>query len=152
MLFRSKHAYLSSTAKNIEDPGRAECYAGLNWFVVSSSQPLILGDTVCVFETRGKRRFKPLGSAGDDLVRVYFPMSSNRLLVGASTRQVPAVDVGIVNKAAARCSFEYFVCSASLPPESMLSRGLGLWSGLLSRGEMEALLNEVEGDVRAGRM
>jgi hypothetical protein len=147
-----KRAYLSSMAKNIEDPGRAECYAGLSWFVVTSSLPLILGDTVCVFETRGKRRFKPLDSADDDLVRVYFPLSSNQLLVGTSTRQVPEVDVGLVNKAAARCSFEYFVCSANLPPESMLSRGLGLWSGLLSRGEIEALLNEVEGDMRAGRM
>jgi len=67
------------------------------------------GDTACVFETRGKRRFKPLDDKGDDLLRVFLPLSADGVLVGTAAAACPELDVVSLNKAIVQCSDEFFV-------------------------------------------
>jgi hypothetical protein len=82
-----KH-FIEALSGNLEATPRAVSYAKFNWFVVSPKNPLILGDSACLFETTettGARRFKPLTDETDNTAcsatiirhswrQLYFPI------------------------------------------------------------------------------
>ncbi len=70
-----KTAHNEALSKNPIAELRADSYAQLNWYVVIAKSPVILGDTVCVFETRGQRRFKPLNDQDDDVKQILLPVA-----------------------------------------------------------------------------
>jgi hypothetical protein len=129
-----------------EDPSateRAGSYARLGWFIVEAKEPLLLGDSVCVFETAGGRRFKPLDDKGDDIRRILLPISSDRLLVGTASGACPELDFHLVTKAVIRCSYEYFISPCKLPAESSLVKSIGEWSALIGSNELSIALDEL---------
>jgi hypothetical protein len=146
--FREDH--IKSLAKNPSPQPRADEYGELKWFVRESESPLILGDTGCLFEIVGERRFKPIDDKGDKLTNIFLPISSNKLVVGTAFSAVPQIDATTLNKAMAKCSYEYFVCSESAPEKAALSSTIGKWSGILSEKEMEQLLGEIIRDIESG--
>jgi hypothetical protein len=137
----------SSLSKSLFLYRRAEAYARFNWFIVTVPTKLILGDTLCVFETAGQRRFKPLDDKDEKIRRIYLPVSSHRVVVGTPHSTLPDISAQIVNKASARCSYEFFVSAVSFPANSSLVRGIGQWSGLMSQRELAQLTRELESDV-----
>ncbi|MGH9970586.1 MAG: DUF4238 domain-containing protein [Pyrinomonadaceae bacterium] len=142
-----KEGHIKSLANHPVPETRSDSYRTLKWFVLRSQSPLILGDTGCLFEIEGQRRFKPSDDKGDQIVNIYLPIASHRLLVGTSHASVPLVDVTEVNNAIAKCAYEYFVSSTSCETVDDLTASIGLWSGLLTKNEMETLLAEIVEDI-----
>lgn len=139
-----KDGHIKALSSNLEMTGRVEVYTPFNWFTVRSPLPLILGDSVCIFETSGPRRFRPIDLDATELQRIYLPISSDAVLVGTRTSKKPVVDFARLNKAAARCSCEFFVSSRQLSMDSHLIRGLGLWAGVLNDSEVKDLLKDTK--------
>jgi len=134
--------FIDSLARNLPMTERAKTYSEFCWHVLQSPIPVILGDSVCVFETNAERRFRPIDVEADQLLRAYLPLSSQAILVGTRRESEPHVDFRLLNKAAARCSREFFLSSCELPKDSHLVKGLGLWAGLLGDREFGDLLRE----------
>jgi hypothetical protein len=145
---RAHIAALSETPKNDK---RAEFYAKLRWFIFSTETPILLGDSACLFELAGERRFKPIHDAEDQLQRVFLPISAKRLLVGTPYKKPPKVDLRKLNRAIARCSHEFFVTSDRLPLNSGLASSIGSWSGNWSVSQLDALVKQVVDGFETGR-
>lgn len=140
----TRAAFINSLSRSLKPEQRIEVYRKYNWFLIEVGSPLLLGDSACVFETSGTRRFKTLDDHDDDVRRVFLPISSNRLLVGAPTPYKPEIDLRVLNKAIARCSHEFFVSSKCLrAPDDCLSKMIGQWSGILSNRELNTLMDGV---------
>ncbi len=139
-----RSGFIDSMSRNLDAQERVARYETLNWFLLRVATPVILGDAVCIFETRGDRRFKPLDVDGDDVQRIYLPLSAERVLVGTPYTSCPRVDPRVLNKAIARCSQDFFVSSIALPEGSSLIEGIGKWSGLLNRDQIQELVEEVK--------
>jgi hypothetical protein len=113
-----KAGFIDSLSRNLTMPERVASYARYQWFTCSAPIPLILGDSACIFETNGARRFRPLDADNSEVQRIYLPISAETLLVGVRSAMKPVVDWSLVNKSIARCSYEYFISSRQLPAES----------------------------------
>ena len=137
-----RKAHLTALAEDPSLPKRAELYRALSWHLFIVDVPLILGDTVCVFESNVDRRFKPLDDA-DGTYRIYFPVSADRVLVGTPYRARPKFDPARLNRSIARCSYEFFVSSRELRVESGLHSSLGKWSGIIPDNELQAICDKV---------
>jgi hypothetical protein len=124
-------------------------YAPFRWFLVIPTTPIYLGDTVCLFETSGTRRFKPLNDGDDSVQRIFLPLASDRILVGTPYRKSPKVDAVVLNKAIVRCSYEYFVSANQLPLTSALPASIGKRAGVLSEVEMQRILRAIKQDLPA---
>lgn len=134
---------IDSMSRNLSALQRPEAFAKYNWFVLRTDSAILLGDTVCLFATTGERHFKPLEEP-NKVHRVYLPLANDCLLVGTPFKSAPRVDFQLLNKAVARCSYKFFVSSRALPNESWLIKGLGDWSGILSKREVQSLLDDLK--------
>jgi hypothetical protein len=142
-----KDGHIKALLKDPAAESRSLDYEKLNWFIRESPTPLILGDISCFFETEEQRRFKPLNDKGDRILNVFFPVSTNKLLVGTKHSHASAVDFGKVNEAMAKCSYEYFVASTTNPETARLASCIGEWSGVLTQQEMETILMDIIADL-----
>lgn len=139
-----KAGYIDSISRNLNAEERVVNYSRYKWFVIKTASKILLGDTACIFETTGKRRFKPLDEGSDDVRRIYLPLSTSRVLVGTPHNQQPLIDFALLNKAITRCSHEFFVASSALPQDSALIKGLGKWSGIFNEKEIADLMKNVK--------
>lgn len=146
----AKDGHIKTLATHPAPEPRAEKYRSLNWFIRDTSEPLVLGDIGCLFETDGARRYKPLNDKGDKLVNIYLPLSSSKLLLGTAYSAPSLVDVGQINKATAKCSYEYFISAASGRNNDSLMASIGEWAGILTTKEREQLLKEIFQDLDRG--
>lgn len=143
-----KEGHIKSLAKNLIPPTRAGDYGRMRWFVRRTERPIILGDCGCLFETGGARRFTPLDDKDDDLVNIYLPISSDRVLIGTRYSTAQPMNVKVINKAIAKCSREFFVCSESSADKASLQLSLGAWAALFTDEQREQLIRET---LRAGK-
>jgi hypothetical protein len=97
------------------DCPKAELFRHLKWKTVQTMQELILGDSGCLFKLAGDPFIRPFPVRPDDIEIVFFPISTNRLLVGTKENEGPHFNVEPINLSSARCSREYFV--SALGPE-----------------------------------
>jgi len=140
--------FIDSLSKNLSMEERIAMYAPYRWFTRDAPIPLLLADCVCIFETNGARRFRSLDAGdGDETQRLYVPLSAETLLVGSRLPVAPEVDWHMLNKAAARCSYEFFISARELAAGSHLVSSLGLWSGILNGRELQAMLESVKQDL-----
>ena len=139
-----RNAHIGAFAKDPAQSERANLYRGFTWHILITEVPLVLGDTVCVFEVNGDRRFKPLDEAGET-TRIFLPVSAERVLIGTPYRSRPKLDPHLLNKAVARCSYEFFISSVELRSESSLPSSIGKWTGILTEDELRAISVEVRG-------
>ncbi|HKO96804.1 MAG TPA: DUF4238 domain-containing protein [Pyrinomonadaceae bacterium] len=145
-----KDGHIKTLAEHPAPEPRAEEYRSLNWFIRETSKPLVLGDIGCLFETGGARRYKPLNDKGDKLLNIYLPLSSTKLLLGTAYSAPSLVDVGQINKATAKCSYEYFISGGSGSNNDSLMASIGEWAGILTTEEREQLRKEIFQDLDRG--
>jgi hypothetical protein len=131
---------------------RAREYSNLNWFVYDTESSLILGDIGCLFEVNGARRFKPISDKDDEILSIFVPISSRKLLVGTYSAIMPRIDIRALNENVARCSYEYFVCAEASEDHSRLAASIGESSGILSKDELDQLLGEIIADIDAAKV
>jgi hypothetical protein len=123
----------------LQDGDRQAAYRNLVWHVVTADQPLVLGDSIVVMEIEGQQPFKSLNDAGEYLKSVYVPISATKVMVGTRHRSAPTIDALVLNRAVARCSYE-FVVSRDPAENERLSDEIGLWAGLLSADQIDRLV------------
>lgn len=144
-----KESHIKSLKNRLVPELRAESYRALRWFAIKCSEPLILGDTGCFFETVGQRRFKPIDDKGDEIKNIFLPISSDRILVGTSLSLIPQIDVGLINDAVAKCSREFFVCSQNREDKCRLRSSIGEDAAIITEKELKELVEEA---IREDRM
>jgi hypothetical protein len=132
-----KQAHIKSLAKGLIPEPKFESYRQLHWHIRQSDAPLILGDVGCLFELAGEDRFKSLGGKSEEIQKVYLPISTDRMLVGSQLTTAPEIDFKVINEAVAKCSRDYFVCSAPSPDMLHLAAVIGEESEMITREEME---------------
>jgi hypothetical protein len=66
-----REGHIKSLVKNPVPKPRADEYSELKWFVCETAQTLILGDTGCLFDVVGKRRYKSIDDKGDDITNIF---------------------------------------------------------------------------------
>jgi hypothetical protein len=147
-----KEGHIKSLARNPAPSTRADGYRQLNWFIYKADRPVLLGDTGCIFEVTAGRRFKPIDDMADEIVNVFLPITSGLMVVGTRYSSLPRIDEKPFIKAIAKCSYDYFVCSHSSREIETLSNSIGEWSGILSKKEIEQILNECINDIETGAL
>ena len=118
-------------------------YKKLNWFVATTKQPLIIGDTGCLFETGGLRRFKAFEYTDDYLINIFLPISTNKIVVGTRYAKPQPINTKTINKAFALSSFEYFICSENTPEKIKLSSKIGEWFGIMQESELNWTIQSI---------
>lgn len=144
-----RHAHIKSLTKDPNAAQRAATYAQFRWLLIRPTAPVYLGDTVCLFETSGTRRFKPLDDGDDQVQRIFLPLAPDRILAGTPYKKSPRVDPAVLNKAIVRCSYEFFVSANQLPPTSALPASIGKRAGVLSEAELQKILREIKSEWSA---
>jgi len=139
----TKRGFIDSMSRNLTLPGIVDAYARYHWFTCSAPTPLLLADSACIFENNGTRRFTAMDVKREDTQRIYLPIASETLLVGVKAPISPTIDWGLLNKATARCSYEFFISSRQLPADSHFIKGQGLWSGLFDKKDHQELLSDL---------
>lgn len=86
----------------------AESLSDFQWVVVKSQHCLILGDSICFFESQDGR-FSPFDDA--PIENIYMPISSCKLLVGFKGIHPPVINYERINHHNARCCHNSFVSS-----------------------------------------
>jgi len=114
----------------------------LNWFVLRSEIPQILGDVGAIFEMGGEGRFKGLDAMEEDVRAAYLPITSHELLVGTPEPVLPRVEFEIVRTAMATVSRDFFVAGGETPEISALHGRLGEQCDPLTPEEMDAFFEE----------
>jgi hypothetical protein len=143
LLEKLKESHSRVLAKEPLPEGRDQDYQLLRWFICGSENRLILGDTGCLFETAGAKRFKSLPEKDDVIKNVFLPVSYNRMLIGTALSSVPQIDFNLINEATAKCSKEFFICSESSSVKTHLIPSIGTESEIVSKKELEQLLKEM---------
>ena len=140
--------FIAALSRSLDAGPRVEAYRRVNWYLVTVERPIILGDFVCLFETRGERRFKPIDDESDDCEHIFLPLAADRLLVGGRTDETPKIEVPALNDATARCSREFFVASGRLAePDLSLANLIGTDAGIVSEPELAAMVDAIKRDL-----
>ncbi len=133
--------HIKSLLKGISPEARVECYRRLLWWVLVSESALILGDSGCLFEVQGGRRFKFIDQKDDELRNVFLPISKDRVVIGTSSCDVPHPNFNEINLATARCSKEYFVASELSPQLDGFGGLLAQDAELMTKEELDHIAN-----------
>lgn len=94
---------------------KAKLWEQLYWRTETRTEPLLLGDSACLFALKGDPQMHPYPEDPKNIATLYLPLKKDLLLIGSAHRDVPAADTATINEAAACCS-RYFFASA-LGPE-----------------------------------
>lgn len=136
-----RNGHIKALASTPVPEPRVEHYRSLRWFVRHSPVPLILGDVGCLFEVSGPERYRSLPGKDDRVEVVSLPLSSDRMLVGASA--APELDFEALTEVHAKYSRDFFVCSQRCARMDSLALKLGQEPGLITDEEMSRVLHEL---------
>ena len=142
---RMRVTFIDALSRGLDDNPRVRAYREFTWYVLSATEPLILGDSVCVFEVDGERPFKPWDDETTPTKRIFMPLSPNRLLIGSRDDTLPPVDAPVLNRAFSRCSLEFFVSSKRINGPD-LAESVGVWSGIATNSELNAVWEQIKDD------
>jgi hypothetical protein len=138
----AKSGHTRTLKKSIAPELRVQRYANLPYAVVTAVEtPLILGDSVVLFDVQGPRRYKAFLDRDDTLNAVFLPLDPGRVLVGAGD-SFTGVNSGL-REAIARCSLEYFIATENSCANDLLKDQIGMDAALLTQAELEAMVNEL---------
>lgn len=94
---------------------RVSMLADLNWtkIGVNSGEHFVLPDCIAMARATGDgEEYLPhILHPHDELEVIVMPLSASELLIGSRDVKTPAVDVVAMNRAAAKCAFDFFVAS-----------------------------------------
>jgi hypothetical protein len=137
-----KSGHIKTLKKSIAPELRVQRYASLTYAVATAVEtPLILGDSVVLFDVQGPRRYKAFLDRDDTLNAVLLPLDPGRVLVGALDG-FTGIHSGL-REAIARCSLEYFIATENSCANELLRDQIGMDAALLTQAELEAMVNEL---------
>ena len=137
---KSRHIQFLDNPAMLEE--KEKKYENLSYTVLPiTSPPMILGDSIVLFQVTGQPCYKNHLDPDDILIAVYLPLNSNYVLVGAPQKQhsLPSD----LRKATARCSLEFFVASENANPLETLQPCIGAEADLLSVEEIKRKADDI---------
>jgi hypothetical protein len=138
----AKSGHIRTLKRSIAPELRVQRYASLTYTVAKAVEtPLILGDSVVVFDVQGLRRYKAFLDRDDTLNAVFLPLDPRRVLVGARDG-FTGVHSGL-REAIARCSLEYFIAAENSCANELLTDQIGSDAALLTQAELDDMINEL---------
>jgi hypothetical protein len=135
-----KETHIKTLADNPNPQERISMYKQLKWIICNANSSLILGDTGCLFETDGSRRFKSFHDKNDNIKNIYLPISSNKMLIGSHS-QISRIDFLEINEAIVKSSREFFVCSDFLMGANNILSLIGQESELIKHTEIQEIIS-----------
>lgn len=137
-----KSAHNQRLTQSIAPEVRAQQYRDLRFSIVDvESNDLILGDAAVVFHVSGARDWKPFLDKDDDLIALYLPLTSGRLLVGSAGND--AVESSIIRRQIALTSHTFFISAKESVENVQLSSEIGKAARPLSEDELRSISREV---------
>ena len=128
---------------------RVSVLEDLHWtkIGVDSGQHFVLPDCIAMARTKGEDgEYMPhFLHPNDELAVLVMPLSANELLIGCRDAKTPAVDSVVMNRAAAKCAFDFFVAS-KCDEETLEASAL---IGIGSKASMLATVQESLSDLIA---
>jgi hypothetical protein len=138
----AKSGHIRTLKRSIAPELRVQRYTLLTYAVVKAIEtPLILGDSVVLFDVQGPRRYKAFLDRDDTLNAVLLPLDPGRVLVGARDGFTGAPSG--LREAIARCSLEYFIATENSCANELLRDQIGMDAALLTQAELEDMVNEL---------
>ncbi|EBO4504009.1 hypothetical protein DM935_26075, partial [Salmonella enterica] len=121
---------------------KSNIYKNMHYRVLKTKQPLILGDSIVIFEVFGGRKFKPFYECNDDLKCIYVPLDSYSLLYATpNLEDKPNVDD--INKAIAQCSFDFFISKFHSNECQTLQSEIGKNAFIVTNEYIDEIINEI---------
>jgi hypothetical protein len=121
---RENHVEVLS--ENLVSEGLLDKFLLLNWFIIDSPIPLVLGDIVCLFrDQRNINKYFNIMECDLDKHDILFPLSTNKLLVGSHSKNKPRINFRKFREEYVKWSNGYFVCSHYSDEILKLSRKTG---------------------------
>lgn len=143
-----KEGHNAALAKTPSPGLIAQRFQQYSWVVLQTPKSLILGDTGAL--VRRDDRSWGAFDGGSSLVRhVFLPFATNRLLIGGSA-PIETPDIGQINEAAARCSYELIVASHHDGTVEALHGLIGEDARILEPEEVEQLVNVALHELAVG--
>jgi hypothetical protein len=143
-----KKGHIQSLTTNTVPSPRVDKFKELEWSILNSASPVILGDVGCVFKADGDNLLKPSFDI-ENINQVYLPISSNQVLVGAYNLKEIETDIAILNDGIAKCSFEQFICSEKTDDKTNLIKLIGTNAYISSDEEIKSTLEEIRNRIEA---
>lgn len=141
-------SFIEALSRGLDNNPRVLAYRRFNWFVLPTEESLVLGDSVCVFETEGDRRCKPWDDEASPGKRILMSLAPRRLLIGTYELKLPDLDVHAVNQAFVKCSLEFFVSARPLVgSEAQMAGDIGTWSGIAGDGELDTIWEQIKDNL-----
>jgi len=142
----AKKSHISLLLKDSKDHARIEEYKGLHW-EIAEAENLILGDSICMFQTDGPRQFTILNDSGNSLLAVYLPISESKILIGKASSAFDTPTIPQIRRELARASTFLFIGFRDCQELRILSNEIGSNSCLLTREEMDASFRDAINDA-----
>lgn len=136
-----KETHIKTLAESPNPKARVNIYKELRWFLCSSNHSLILGDTGCLFEVDGSRRFKSFDDRTDNIKHIFLPIASNKMLIGCYS-ELSKINFKTINEAIVKSSREFFICSENAEYYNSLLPLIGKESELMTQSELKQIINE----------
>lgn len=137
-----KEGHIKALNKDPTATPRIADYSGFHWYVYKSATPIILGDFGCLFEIVGNKPYKTITFQEDNILKAILPISSDKILVGASLSNPPDIDFMHINLETARCCQENFFCSIAPPGMNDLLPFIATNSDLISKEELLEIVSD----------
>jgi hypothetical protein len=137
----AKTGHIKALTSSIAPEPRVKRYQQLTYRLAHIDTPIILGDSIVLFEVEGNRKYKAWLDNNDVLIAVYLPVDSDKLLIGSINNKSISVPHDI-REAIASCSLEYFIASEKSPSNEILSTQIGSNAMMLTRVEMDDSLKK----------
>lgn len=122
---------------------RADVYRKMRWFLYTFNKPsVILGDSGCLFEIAGEKKYKIFNDKGEKLRQVFLPIAAKKVLIG-TVYGIPKFDIKKLNGSMAKCSQGFFIYSEFSEGMTKLVPLIGTESEILSQVKLEQIISEV---------
>ncbi|HEY4301456.1 MAG TPA: DUF4238 domain-containing protein [Candidatus Didemnitutus sp.] len=126
---------------------KAKLWEQLHWRTETMAEPLLLGDSGCLFALKGDPQLHPYPEDPKNIAILYLPLTKQLLLIGSARKDEPAADTVTLNEAAALCS-RYFYASALGPEQhGHLQPLIGTRAVFFSRDRIAEITRECFGEM-----
>lgn len=139
-----KDGHLKSLEKSIAPEARIKFYEQMNWFILTSTSPLILGDFGCLAETNEERKLKVIPYELEGTESIFLPISKDKILIGTKSSKAPSINFDEINEATAKCSREFFISALFSAEFEKLQSAIGTYSDFDSNKEIKKIMDDIK--------
>jgi Protein of unknown function (DUF4238) len=107
-----RESHVEVLSENLIPEGLLDSFLLLNWFILDSPIPLVIGDIVCLFrDHRNTNKYFNIMECDLNKHDILFPLSASKLLIGSHSKNKPKVIFRKFREEYIKWSNGYFVCS-----------------------------------------